>query len=145
MVLEKTLESPLDCKDIKPVHPKGNQFWVFLRRTDAVAEAPILWPPNLKNDSSEKTLMLGRTKGRRRSGRQRMKWSDGITDSMDMSLSNLRELVLDREVWHPAVRGVTKNRTQLSDWTELDPFLLEGPWLLISLPKSTLSIAAFLC
>ena len=85
MVLEKTLESPVDCKEIQPVNPKGNQSWVFIGRTDVEAETPILWPPDGRADSFEKALTLGKIKGRRRKGRQRMRWLDGITDSMDMS------------------------------------------------------------
>ena len=118
VVLEKTLESLLDSKEFKPVNLKGNQSWIFIRRTDA--EAPILWPPDVKSQLIQKTPMLGRIEGRRRREQPRARWLGGISDLMDMSLSKLWELVMDRKACHASVPRVSKSWAWLRVWTELN-------------------------
>ena len=115
MVLEKTLESPSDCKEIQPVHSEGDQPWDFFGRNDAKAQTPVLWSPHERVDSSEKTVMLGRIGGRRRRRGPRIRWLDGIPDSMDVSLSEFREMVMDSEAWRSAIHGVTRSQTRLRD------------------------------
>ena len=126
VVLEKTLESPLNCKEIQPIHPKGSQSWIFTRRTDVEAEAPIHWPPDAKNWLTGKDPDAGKDWGQEK----RMTEDEmvGWLHQLNMSLSKLQELVMDKKAWHPAAHRVTKSHTWLSDWTELKYAIVNQSW-----------------
>ena len=145
VVLEKIPESPLDCKEIQPVHPKGDQSWVFIGRTDAEAETPIFWPPHAKNWLIGKDPDAARDWGQEKKGMTEERWLDGITDSMDIHLSELRELVMDREAWRSVIHGFAKSQTRLSDWPELNSLIAVSSILsnLFSNPYITFFISVF--
>ena len=128
IVQEKTVESPLHSKEIKPVNPKGNQPWIFIGRTDAEAEAPKLWPLDAKSQLTGKDPDAGKDEGKRRKGSQRIRWLDSIINSMDMNLSKLWEIVEDRGAWDTAVHGVTKSQTWLTDWTTKNQIITSRKW-----------------